>query len=54
MTLAADIERLGIAAASELGIEALVERITQEIAANQSVIIGRAEIGAWSCLETCN
>ncbi len=46
--LAADIVRHGIATASELGIETLVERITQEMTANQSVIIGRAEIGAWS------
>lgn len=48
VVLAADIERLGVATASELGAETLVERITQEMAANRSVIIGRAEIGAWS------
>ena len=48
VVLAADIERLGLATASELDAETLVERITQEMAANQSVIIGRAEIGAWS------
>jgi hypothetical protein len=48
VVLAADIERLGVATASELDAETLVERITQEMAANQSVIIGRAEIGAWS------
>jgi hypothetical protein len=34
--------------ASELDIETLVERITKEMAANQSIIVGRAEIGAWS------
>jgi len=45
--LAADIVRLGIATPSELGIETLVERITEEMVANQSVIVGRAEIGAW-------
>jgi SAM-dependent methyltransferase len=48
VVLAADIERLGLATATELGAETLVERITHEMAANQSVIIGRAEIGAWS------
>jgi len=48
VVLAADIERLGVATTSELDAETLVERITQEMAANQSVIIGRAEIGAWS------
>ena len=48
MVLAADIERLGVATASELDIETLVDRIIEEMAANQSVIIGRDEIGAWS------
>jgi len=48
LVLASDIEQLGIATASELDIETLVERITEELAANQSIIIGRAEIGAWS------
>lgn len=48
VVLAADIERLGVATAAELGADTLVERITQEMAANQSVIVGRAEIGAWS------
>lgn len=48
VVLAADIVRLGVATSSELGIETLVDRITAELAANQSVIVGRAEIGAWS------
>ena len=48
LVLASEIERLGIATASELDIETLVERITKEMAANQSIIVGRAEIGAWS------
>jgi hypothetical protein len=48
LALASDIERLGVATASELDIEKLVERITEELAANQGIIIGRAEIGAWS------
>ena len=46
--LAADMERLGVATASELGVDTLVERIVEEMTANQSVIVGRAEIGAWS------
>jgi hypothetical protein len=37
-----------VATASELSAETLVERIIQEMVENQSVIIGRAEIGAWS------
>jgi SAM-dependent methyltransferase len=48
VVLAADIERLGVATAAELGADTLVERIIAEMTANQSVIIGRAEIGAWS------
>ena len=48
VVLAADIERLGVATARELDAATLVERITKEMVANQSVIIGRAEIGAWS------
>jgi len=48
VVLAGDIERLGIATAAELGADTLVERIIQEMTANGSVIIGRAEIGAWS------
>jgi len=50
VVLAADIERLGVATAAELGADTLVERIIAEMTANQSVIIGRAEIGAWSCV----
>ena len=48
MVLAGEIERRAIASPGELRAETLVERITQELAANQGVIIGRAEIGAWS------
>jgi len=51
VVLAADIERLGVATASELGAETLVERILHEMVQNQSVIVGRAEIGAWSLVE---
>jgi hypothetical protein len=48
VVLAADMERLGVVSAGELGIETLVDRIIQEMLASKSVIIGRAEIGAWS------
>jgi hypothetical protein len=50
MVLAADMERMGVATADELGIDSLVERTVQEMSANQSVIVGRAEIGAWARL----
>ena len=48
VVLADDIVRLGVTTARELGVETLVERMIDEMAANQSVIVGRAEIGAWS------
>jgi SAM-dependent methyltransferase len=48
VVLADDVVRLGVATAGELGIETLVERIIGEMAASQSVIVGRAEIAAWS------
>lgn len=50
IVLAADIERTGVATADELGIDSLVDRIVQEMKASQSVIVGRAEIGAWTRL----
>jgi len=46
--LADEIIGRGIASASELGIETLVDRIIEEMRAKQSVIVGRGEIGAWS------
>jgi SAM-dependent methyltransferase len=48
IVLASEMERLGVVTRSELGVETLFERIIQEMVGNQSVIIGRAEIGAWS------
>jgi ubiquinone/menaquinone biosynthesis C-methylase UbiE len=48
LVLAADTERLGIATASEVDAKTLVERITRELSESRGVIIGRAEIGAWS------
>jgi ubiquinone/menaquinone biosynthesis C-methylase UbiE len=50
VTLAAAMERTGVATADELGADSLVERITQEMSANASVIVGRADIGAWTRL----
>jgi hypothetical protein len=50
ITLAAAMERTGVATADELGADSLIERIIQEMSANQSVIVGRADIGAWTRL----
>ena len=49
-TLAPQIERLGLATASEIDIATLASRMKAEAAANGSVIIGRSEVGAWARL----
>ena len=48
ITLAAAMEETGVATADELGADSLIERIVQEMTANQSVIVGRAEVGGWT------
>jgi SAM-dependent methyltransferase len=48
-TLAGEIERLGIATASEMDIETLGRRMLDEAVAGDRVLVGRYEIGAW-CL----
>jgi len=47
-SLAAEMERLGVATAAELGLETLAERMISEAAANGSVVLSRFEVGAWS------
>ena len=39
--------RLGVATAAEIGVETLAERMINEAISNDSVIVGRLEIGAW-------
>jgi ubiquinone/menaquinone biosynthesis C-methylase UbiE len=50
VTLGAVMEETGVATADELGADSLVDRIVQDMTANQSVIVGRAVIGAWTRL----
>jgi len=47
-TLLPDMERLGIATARQLDPDTLADRIIDELIANESVVVGRAEIGAWT------
>jgi SAM-dependent methyltransferase len=47
-TLLPEMERLGVATAAEVGIETLIDRLREEVAAGGGVIVGRSEIGAWS------
>ena len=43
-----DLERYGIATAADVDYPTLADRMLGEVIANDSVIIGRAEIGAWT------
>jgi len=47
-TLLPDMERLGVATATEVGIETLAGRMRKEIATSGSVVTRHSEIGAWS------
>ena len=47
-SLAAEMERLDVAAAADIGIGDLAERMIGEAAAAGSVILSRFEVGAWS------
>jgi hypothetical protein len=50
VTLAPAMQRTGVATEEELAADSLVERIVQEMSENQSVIVCRADIGAWTRL----
>ena len=47
-TLAPEMERLGVAKAADVDRDTLVARVLDEAIAQQSVIVGRSEIGAWT------
>ena len=47
-TLLPEMERLSVCTALQLDIDTLAGRIHDEMKANGSVIIGRAEVGAWT------
>jgi hypothetical protein len=42
------MEKFGVAMTTEVDLGTLVERMSQEVAQNNSVIFGRSEISAWS------
>ena len=48
--LVPDMERLGIATAGDVDAETLAERVRKEMIGNESVILARPEICAWSRL----
>jgi protein-L-isoaspartate O-methyltransferase len=43
-----ELVRLGVATLAEVDIDTLHERMLAEVIANESVIVGRSEIGAWA------
>jgi len=47
-TLLPDMQRLGVATAADIDIETLCERMSREVISINSVIVGRAEMGAWT------
>lgn len=50
VTMAPVMEQTGVISVAELGPDSLQERIRAEVVANQSVVVGRYEVGAWSRL----
>ena len=47
IVLAPTMEQQGVATQAEIGSDTLIDRVIQDVAAERSVVIGRAEIGAW-------
>jgi SAM-dependent methyltransferase len=47
-TLLPEMERLGVATAGQVDIETLIERISNEAARTNSVIVGVFSVGAWA------
>lgn len=47
-TLLPEMERLGVATASEVGIDTVVQRMRAEAASSESIVIGHSQYGAWS------
>jgi 2-polyprenyl-3-methyl-5-hydroxy-6-metoxy-1,4-benzoquinol methylase len=47
-SLLPEMERLGVAMTDEVELATLTDRLRRDVATNDSVIIGRSEIGAWS------
>jgi SAM-dependent methyltransferase len=48
VTMLPTIEKYGIATSADAGIDTLSDRIVREVASGGGIVIGRAEIGAWS------
>ncbi|MGH7741935.1 MAG: hypothetical protein ACRENS_07930, partial [Candidatus Eiseniibacteriota bacterium] len=51
ISLAHALEEFKVASAAEVGFDTLPQRLRDELKRNHSVIVGRSEIGVWSCRE---
>jgi hypothetical protein len=49
-TLLPELERCNVATAAHIDIATLLQRLKNDVAANDSVIVGRYEVGAWCSL----
>ena len=49
-TLLPELERLNVATAAYIDIATLLQRLKNDVAANDSVVVGRYEVGAWCSL----
>ena len=48
ITLQPAMERHGVATSADVGPDTIADRLIQEVAAGSGIVVGRAEIGAWS------
>ena len=48
MVLAPTMEQHGLVTLAEMECETLIDRVIHDVSAQDSVVIGRAEIGAWT------
>ncbi len=48
IVLAPTMEQQGVASLVTIGCDTLIDRVIQDVSANHSMVVGRAQIGAWS------
>jgi 2-polyprenyl-3-methyl-5-hydroxy-6-metoxy-1,4-benzoquinol methylase len=47
-TLLPEMERLGVATAADVDVDTLLQRMSQEVMTNGSVVVGHYQVGAWA------
>lgn len=48
ITLQSAMEKHGVATSADVGPDTIADRLVQEVASRRGIVVGRAEIGAWS------